>query len=146
MSDVVASDLTVVADHFYSRCPVLYKPNVLDQKTVAGPHGGINVTQRSGERDAVIKASDSAVAYRDVRMAVGANTPGKGAVLGRPVQGGAVQVENDIVRRDSDEGAGGKREVDVLEAQAVDAGSHEIGRKGGDLSARTTSPTGGALR
>ncbi len=99
MSDIVASNHAIVANNLHPRGPVLDKPAILHQKTVARPHGRIDVSEGSGERDAVIESSDGAVAHSDVGVAVRLNAPGERPVaLRSPIERGAVQVENDVIR------------------------------------------------
>src|ERR1044071_3404978 len=99
MSDIVASNDAIVANYLHSRGPVLDEPDILHQKTVARPHGRIDIPEGSGERDAVVETSDGAVAHSDVRVAVRLNAPGERPVaLRSPIESGTVQVENDVVR------------------------------------------------
>src|SRR4051812_18486393 len=75
-------------------------------------------------------------------MVVRANAPREGACFGCAVERGAVQIEDYIVCRYGNERARIKREIDVLVAEAINAGAREISRKRSNVSTGTNSPAG----
>ena len=109
---VVAPDHGVVPDHLDPNAPVPESADALHQVAAAGPHVGPvprDAVAVHGHADA--EALEGTVAHGDIPYEVRFVVVGEDAVRdsggcrigGRPVQGGSVQIQDDVVRSDVDE-------------------------------------------